>query len=274
MPENKSPSNDLPLGDLETLLDIMRRLRDRDHGCPWDLEQDFASIAPYTIEEAYEVADAIQQGDLSSLKDELGDLLFQVVFHAQIAAEQNSFDFADVVAAISDKMIRRHPHVFGDGDIGSADAQTLAWEEMKAKERAAKGHTSLLDDVPIGLPGLPRATKLQKRAAKVGFDWPDATHVLEKITEECAELSEAAQAQDQEHTEEEFGDLLFAMANLARHLRVDPERALRVANDKFTKRFQYIEAHYQDTADDIKDASLDEMDALWVEAKKNLANAT
>ncbi len=246
------------------LIDVMARLRAPDGGCPWDLEQNFRTIAPYTIEEAYEVADAIEREDLAALKDELGDLLFQAVFHARMAEEAGLFDFADVAQGIADKMIRRHPHVFGDANMRGADEQTAAWEDQKVEERAAKGHHSLLDDVPVGLPGLARAVKLQKRAARVGFDWTQAKDVLSKISEETAELAEAMEMQDPDKIEDEFGDLLFVLANLSRHLKVDPEAALRRTNEKFIRRFRYIE---EKLGDRLADASLEEMETLWTEAK-------
>lgn len=246
------------------LVDVMARLRTPDGGCPWDLEQNFRTIAPYTIEEAYEVADAIERSDIDALKDELGDLLFQTVFHARMAEEEGLFDFADVAEAISAKMIRRHPHVFGEADMRDAEEQTAAWEEQKAAERSAKGHGSLLDDVPVGLPGLTRAVKLQKRAARVGFDWKEAKDVLAKIAEETAELAEAIETKDADRIEDEFGDLLFVLANLSRHLKVDPEAALRRTNEKFIQRFRYVE---EKLGERLADASLDEMEALWVEAK-------
>ncbi len=253
--------------DIAQLLAVMAKLRNPEGGCPWDLEQDFRSIAPYTVEEAYEVADAIERDDMAALKDELGDLLFQTVFHARMAEEKGLFDFADVTAAITDKMVRRHPHVFGDSDHRSADEQTDAWEKQKAAERAAKGATSILSDVPLGLPGLTRAVKLQKRAARVGFDWPNAKDVLNKITEETGELTEAVERGDKVDIEDEFGDLLFVMANLSRHLKVDPEAALRRANEKFSRRFQHIEKSMSDADRSLNDASLDELEALWVAAK-------
>ncbi len=249
------------------LLQVMAKLRNPDGGCPWDLEQDFRSIAPYTIEEAYEVADAIERGDMAGLKDELGDLLFQAVFHAQMASEAGLFNFDDVVDAITDKMTRRHPHVFGGDNVRTAEEQTLAWEEQKAEERAAKGDTSILSDVPVGLPGLTRSVKLQKRAARVGFDWTNAKDVLNKIVEEAAELTEAIEHKDQNAIEDEFGDLLFVIANLSRHLKVDPEASLRRASEKFTRRFRHIETSLKDQGRDINAASLDEMEALWREAK-------
>jgi nucleoside triphosphate diphosphatase len=254
--------------DIETLLAIMRRLRDPDGGCPWDIEQTFATIAPYTIEEAYEVAGAIEDENWPALKDELGDFLFQVVFHAQMASEQKLFDFGDVVSAIVEKMIRRHPHVFEENArIESAAAQTIAWEEHKRKERAAKA-LGLLDDVPKALPALSRAVKLQKRAASVGFDWDSAPKVVEKIAEEAHEIVEAqAKGADAAKLEEELGDLLFAVANLARHLKIDPETALRAANAKFVRRFSYIEKTLAARGIAPGDATLDEMEALWQEAK-------
>lgn len=252
---------------ISDLLEVMARLRNPDGGCPWDLEQDFRTIAPYTVEEAYEVADAIEREDMGALKDELGDLLFQAVFHAQMAKEADLFDFDDVVAAITDKMIRRHPHVFADADFRTSDEQTDAWEQQKAEERAAKGEESLLADVPVGLPGLTRAVKLQKRAARVGFDWTNAKDVLDKITEETRELAEAVETTDDNKIEDEFGDLLFVLANLSRHLDVDPEAALRRANEKFTRRFKFIETSLKEAQRDIKTASLDEMEALWRQAK-------
>jgi len=259
-----------PSRDIADLLEIMRRLRAPDGGCPWDREQTFATIAPYTIEEAYEVAGAIEDEDWGHLKDELGDLLFQVVFHARMAEERGLFDFGDVVDAIVSKMIARHPHVFADTETpDSAAAQTRAWEEMKRVERAGK-HASLLDDVPHALPALTRAEKLQKRAGSVGFDWESATKVVEKIAEEAGEIAEAqAQGSGLEKLEEEIGDLLFAVTNLARHLKVDPEKALRAANAKFVRRFRAIEVGLAKAGKSPADATLDEMEALWQAAKKS-----
>ncbi len=257
-----------PHGGLPRLLEIMRRLRDPDSGCPWDIEQDFGTIAPYTIEEAYEVADAIEREAWDELKDELGDLLLQVVFHAQIAEDRGLFAFHEVADKISDKMVARHPHVFGDESRDkSAEQQTRDWETVKAAERAAKAQTGVLDGVALGLPGLLRAMKLQKRAARVGFDWPDASHVLDKITEEAAELTEAAETLPHDKVEEEMGDLLFVMANLSRHMGVDPEAAIRRANAKFTRRFEAIEAALAKDGRRPEDSDLKEMDALWDAAK-------
>lgn len=249
---------------MSDLLDLMAALRTPGTGCPWDLEQDFRTIAPYTVEEAYEVADAIERGDLAALKDELGDLLFQTVFHARMAEEAGAFAFDDVARAITEKMRRRHPHVFAAAEVRTADEQTAAWEEQKAAERAAKGATSLLDDVPFGLPGLTRAVKLQKRAARVGFDWTNPRDVLDKIGEETEELVAVIDKGDRDAIEDEFGDLLFVMANLSRHLDIDPEAALRRANEKFRRRFRHIE---EALGARLGEASLDEMEALWGEAK-------
>jgi len=251
----------------QAVLDVMARLRDPQRGCPWDVEQNFATIAPYTIEEAYEVADAIERQDMSGLKEELGDLLFQVAFHARMAEELGGFDFADVAQALADKMIERHPHVFSEaGDGRTAEQQTVAWETLKADKRAAKGAPSLLDDVAMALPALMRAEKLTKRAARINFDWPTPEPVLEKLEEELAELKEARASGDQEHIAEEMGDILFVMANLARKLNVDPEDALRRANAKFTRRFQFIETKLAEQGR-TGPQPLDDMEALWVEAK-------
>ena len=256
-----------PSRDMEVLLKIMRRLRGPD-GCPWDRVQSFATIAPYTVEEAYEVAASIEDKDFAGLPAELGDLLFQVVFHARMAEEQGLFDFGDVVQAVTDKMIRRHPHVFGGEDAAKdAEGQKLTWEALKAAERVKKSQTSILDDVPLALPALLRAEKLQRRASTVGFDWDDAAKVVEKIAEEAREVVDAGL--DQAKREEEIGDLLFVMANLARHLKVDPEAALRAANAKFTRRFKFIEDELQAAGRSPAAASLDEMEALWVKAKKS-----
>ena len=252
---------------IERLLEIMRRLRDPVTGCPWDIEQDFASIVPYTIEEAHEVADAIQRQAWDELPGELGDLLLQVVFHAQMARDQGMFGFGDVVTAISDKMLARHPHVFGDESRDKTAAQQTAdWEKIKAAERGGR-QARVLDGVALGLPALTRAVKLQKRAARVGFDWPSTDEVVAKITEEAAELVEARETLTQAQVEEEFGDLLFVMANLARHLEVDPEAALRAANAKFTRRFGRIEDWLAESGKHPADSDLAEMDALWNRAK-------
>jgi MazG family protein len=254
---------------MDKLLKIMEKLRDPKDGCAWDVEQSFETIAPYTIEEAYEVAEAIEQNDMDALKDELGDLLFQAVFHARMAEEAGHFKFSDVVDAISDKMIRRHPHVFGDENYRDADEQTVAWEEQKAKERANKDQKSILDGVTIGLPALSRAVKLQKRAARVGFDWPETSQVIDKLNEEMAELSAELikNKQDHDKIEEEFGDMMFVYANLARHLNIDPEKALRRANSKFTNRFNKIEQHIENENNSFDQYSLDELEKLWVKAK-------
>jgi MazG family protein len=255
---------------LARLLEVMARLRDPDSGCPWDLEQDFSTIAPYTIEEAYEVADAIERGDLHDLEGELGDLLLQVVYHAQMAKEQGRFDFETVAQRIADKMIARHPHVFGDATVASAAAQSAAWEDTKAHERRQKAapDASVLADVPLGLPALTRSAKLQRRAARVGFDWPEAGPVFDKLAEEIAEVrAELAAGAPHERVADEVGDLLFAAANLARHLGVDGESALRRANQKFERRFGAIEAALFAAGRRPEDASLDEMEELWQRAK-------
>lgn len=252
---------------LVALDQIMTALRAPETGCPWDLEQDFKSIAPYTIEEAYEVADAIDRENIEDLKSELGDLLFQIVFHSKIAQETSAFDFDDVARAIAEKMIRRHPHVFGDGVERTADEQTKSWELQKANERAGRGEKGILDGIPVGLPAMTRAVKLQKRAANVGFDWSNIADVLAKITEETSELMEAIQMGQQDCVEDEFGDLLFAMANLSRHLKVDPEKAVRRTNQKFIRRFGYIEEQLRHRGTTPSDAPLDEMETLWNGAK-------
>ncbi|HRW28606.1 MAG: nucleoside triphosphate pyrophosphohydrolase [Alphaproteobacteria bacterium] len=258
------------MDNIKTLLKIMETLRDPKDGCAWDVEQTFKTVAPYTIEEAYEVAEAIENNDMDGLKDELGDLLFQVVFHARMAEEAGFFNFSDVVAAIADKMIRRHPHVFADENFRNAEEQTIAWEEQKAKERAEKKQASILDGVTIGLPALTRAVKLQKRAARVGFDWPETSQVIDKLNEEMTELSEelVKNKQDKDKIEEEFGDMMFVYANLARHLKIDPEEALRRANHKFTKRFNKIEQYIENEEKNIDQYTLDELDRLWEKAKE------
>ena len=251
------------------LMAIMEALRDPDHGCPWDIEQDFASIAPYTIEEAYEVADAIARGEMGELEGELGDLLLQVVYHAQMGTESGHFTFASVARAISDKMIARHPHVFGDESREkSAEQQTADWEAIKAAERATTKEKGVLDGVALGLPAALRALKLQKRAARVGFDWPSTDEVLDKIVEESRELVEARDTLGPEAVAEEFGDLMFVMVNLGRHLGVDAEAALRGANEKFTRRFKYIEAELKAKDSSPDQSDLAEMDALWDAAKR------
>ncbi|HTU65609.1 MAG TPA: nucleoside triphosphate pyrophosphohydrolase [Steroidobacteraceae bacterium] len=255
------------------LLGIMRRLRAPEGGCPWDLQQDFASIAPYTIEEAYEVAEAIARGEPAALEAELGDLLFQVVFHAQLGAEKQWFDFASVADAISNKLTERHPHVFGDAKIGSGAELNRAWEEQKARERAARGDEtnagappSELADVPLALPALSRAAKLGKRAGRVGFDWPDASGVRAKIAEELGEVDEVASG-DAARRAEELGDLLFATANWSRHLGVDPEEALRLANAKFEQRFRAMESLARARGQALKSLDAAAWDALWNEVK-------
>ena len=265
-------------GDIHDLLAIMARLRDREGGCPWDIEQTFATIAPYTIEEAYEVADAIDRGDLPALKDELGDLLLQVVFHARMAEEQGAFAFADVVAAISDKMLRRHPHVFAGVAVEDAEAQTRAWDEHKRREREQAGHedTSALAGIARGLPEWQRAVKLQHKAAKVGFDWPDPVPVIAKLHEEIEEVrvefaavaADPGDAMARDKLEDELGDLLFVCANLARHAKVDVGNALRRANLKFERRFRAMEA--MAAADDtaLENLSLEEQDRYWERAKR------
>ncbi len=294
MTQNDRPNT--ATGALQRLIEIMAALRTPGTGCPWDLEQTFQTIAPYTIEEAYEVADAIGRGDLADLKDELGDLLLQVVYHSRMAEEQGAFAFADVADAVNAKMIRRHPHVFGSQEERAAGAQPDFWARIKAQERAAKAaertrlaspgtqapataHGSkLLADVPVGLPALTRAIKLQDKAARVGFDWPDIAPVFAKMKEEIAELEEVALEADPRSAraqgsadvaaiEEELGDMLFVMANIARHLKLDPETALRKANEKFTRRFAYIERRLSEMGKTPEESSLEEMDALWNEVR-------
>ena len=252
---------------INALLEVMRRLRDPDTGCPWDKEQTFATIAPYTVEESYEVADAIARDDMRDLKEELGDLLFQVVFHSRIAEEAGLFNFDDVAQGMADKLIRRHPHVFGDVSHRTADEQTVAWEHVKAEERKAKDKGGILDDVPVGLPALTRAAKLTKRAARVGFDWPSVDEVLDKLDEETQELKAEINAGDRDKSRAELGDLLFVMANLARKLEVEPEDALRLTNAKFVRRFESIEAALKAQGRTPEQSSLEEMDALWNAAK-------
>ena len=249
--------------DITTLRAIMAALRRPVTGCPWDLQQSFETIAPYTIEEAYEVADAIARGNKADLCDELGDLLLQPIYHAQMAAEEGSFTFDDVIEAVVTKMIRRHPHVFGDAQAKAAGVAKGFWEDNKAKERAGQPKQGVLDAVPVALPGLTRAIKLQAKAAKVGFDWPSVDNVYDKIAEEIAEFRDAPEADKAA----EFGDILFAMANVARHLGIDAEAALRATNEKFTRRFKHIEAELEKRGLEPKDSNMQEMDALWDEAK-------
>ena len=268
----------IPSPDISRLLEIMARLRTPVSGCPWDLEQNFATIAPYTIEEAYEVADAIARGDLDDLRDELGDLLLQVVFHARMAEEQNAFVFGDVVEAITAKMIRRHPHVFADSDGRLTPSEVKgAWERIKAEEKAERAarrpaaeaaHKSLLSSVKTGQPALTRAMELQRKASQVGFDWNDPRAVLHKIREEADEIEAALDRGDKEELAEETGDLLFALVNLARHVGADPESALRGTNATFERRFGYIERALAAQGRSLESASLEEMDALWNDAKR------
>ncbi|SLN18257.1 nucleoside triphosphate pyrophosphohydrolase [Roseisalinus antarcticus] len=258
-----------PGGGLPRLLEIMRRLRDPETGCPWDIAQDFASIAPYTIEEAYEVADAIEREAWDELRGELGDLLFQSVLHAQMAEERGLFDFHDVAEGMAEKMVARHPHVFGsESRDKSAEQQTKDWEALKAAERAAKRQQRTLDGVAMGLPALMRAVKLQKRAARVGFDWPETSQVLDKLVEEAGELVEARDRLGPDEIEDEMGDMLFVIANLARHLGLDPEAALRRTNAKFTRRFNAVEDALAAEGRTPADSTLGEMDALWDAAKR------
>jgi MazG family protein len=252
---------------MQQLLEIMRRLRDPENGCPWDIEQNFSSIAPFTIEEAYEVADAIERGAMADLKDELGDLLFQVVFHAEMAREQGSFDFEDVQQAICDKMVRRHPHVFADLEIKDAAHQKRVWEDYKTEERKQKGEHSLMDGVPAGMAELTRAVKLQKRAGKVGFDWGSPEPVLDKFEEELAEMREAMASGDRNAMEDELGDLLFVATNLARQLDIDPGRALRHGNAKFERRFRAMEEAVGGH-EGLAAMELNSMEALWQRIKK------
>ena len=276
MDPNFTPS---PSSDIDALLAIMAALRTPEKGCPWDLEQNFATVAPYTVEEAYEVADAIARHDFADLRDELGDLLLQVVFHARLAEEQGLFDFGGVVEAITSKLIRRHPHVFGDARNLTPDAVKALWGEIKAAEKAERAAQrkaqglpetepkGYLGSVPVALPALTRAVKLQQKAAQVGFDWPDIGPVFDKIKEEIRELEEVTSGKDLGAIEEEFGDLLFVMANLARHLKIDPEVALQKGNIKFLRRFAHIEKRLEDQGVPLAEAGLERMDALWDEAR-------
>jgi ATP diphosphatase len=257
-----------PGTELGRLLAIMARLRDPAAGCPWDRVQTFASIAPYTIEEAYEVADAIARNDRAALRDELGDLLFQVVYHARMAEEDGQFDFAAVAQGIADKMVRRHPHVFGDAAARDAGEQTAAWETQKRAERAARAERGTLAGIAVGLPALTRAAKLTSRAGRVGFDWPDALAVLDKLAEETAELRAELADADPDRLADEVGDMLFVMANLARKLELDPEACLSRANAKFARRFGFIEDRLALAGKTPADASLEEMERLWAAAKQ------
>lgn len=272
MNPSQDPQFERAAREFTRLLEIMARLRNPDGGCPWDLEQSFRTIAPYTIEEAYEVADAIERHDMADLREELGDLLFQVAFHSQMAAEEGAFVAADVAAAINEKMLRRHPHVFTEGDNRTSDEQVVAWEVMKAEERAAKarakeGH-SALDGVALSLPALLRAEKLQKRAARTGFDWTEPEPIFDKLEEETAELKEAMASGNPDAVMDEMGDLLFVAANLARRLNVDPEVALRQANAKFERRFRAMEALANERGQDFASLDLDAQEALWQAVKK------
>ena len=269
-----------PSRNIQTLLDIMIALRDPKTGCPWDVEQDFSTIAPYTLEEAYEVIDAIERDDMDDLREELGDLLLQVVFHSRISEEKGGFNFGHVVEAVTTKMIRRHPHVFGDEEARSTGMAKGSWNRIKQIEkderltrRTALGletteKKGFLEDVPTYLPALVSALKYQQKAARVGFDWAEATPILDKVAEETQELREAMESQDKAHIAEEYGDLLFAMVNLGRHLELEPEMALRAANEKFKRRFHFIEDALTHTEKSLEAASLDEMEALWNKAKQ------
>ena len=258
------------MANINKLLEVMRDLRDPQDGCPWDVEQDFSTIAPYTIEEAYEVADAIERDDMDDLRDELGDLLFQVAFHARMAEEAGFFDFEDVAKSISDKMIRRHPHVFGSDAERAHGKQDGSWEQIKELERSDSGDDSALAGVAKGLPALKRAEKLGSRASRASFDWPDRVGVHEKIQEELEELEEAVGTRDMDSMEEEFGDVLFAVVNLARHLNIDPEKALTGANYKFERRFRDMETGIADTGKRLKDFNLETLDKFWRAAKKRV----
>ena len=271
MAENTTQTSDA----MQNLLDIMAQLRNPDGGCAWDLKQDFRSILPHTLEEAYEVADAIESDDRIQLRDELGDLLFQVVFYCQLAREEGSFEFADVAQTMADKLIRRHPHVFGDsahddnqdGSVIDAEQVLKNWESIKQNERDAKQQHSVLDDVPSALPAMQRSAKLQKRAANVGFDWPNPTPVLANMAEELEEVNQAFASGDKDHTLEELGDLMFACVNMARHLKQDPEQVMRGANAKFERRFRFLEAQILASGEQLENVSLERMDAGWNEAK-------
>ncbi|MEZ5984529.1 MAG: nucleoside triphosphate pyrophosphohydrolase [Hyphomonas sp.] len=272
MDHSASPQHERAAREFVRLLDIMARLRNPDGGCPWDLEQDFRTIAPYTIEEAYEVADAIERGDMGDLREELGDLLFQVAFHSQMASEEGTFDAADVATAINEKMIRRHPHVFDTADNRTSDDQVVAWEVVKAQERASKAKVeenhSALDGVALSLPALLRAEKLQKRAARTGFDWTEPEHIFDKLEEETEEVKEAIASGDADAIMDEIGDLLFVAANLARRLNIDPEVALRQANAKFERRFRAMEAMATENGQDFSELDLVAQENLWQAVKK------
>ena len=259
------------MNDISELVEIMARLRNPVAGCPWDLEQNFQSIAPYTIEEAYEVADAIARGEMSELCEELGDLLFQVIYHARMAQEQGLFDLDQVIAGICEKLVRRHPHVFAQEEIADAAAQTLAWDAHKAREKQARGQgvASVLADIPIGLPALTRAAKLGRRAGKTGFDWPDARGPRDKISEELDELDREIDTGDKQGMHHEVGDLLFAVVNLCRHHELDPEAALRDSNRRFQQRFEYVEQALAREGSSPHAASLEHMDSLWEQAKQS-----
>ena len=252
---------------IQNLLDIMAKLRDPENGCPWDLEQNFASIAPYTIEEAYEVSDAIDRNALDELADELGDLLLQVVYHARMAEEMGAFDFADVLARICNKMIRRHPHVFGEDSVANAREQTEAWEALKAQEKGSLGNDRVLGGIPVAMPALTRAAKLGRRASRVGFDWPDRAPVRAKIDEELSELDQALAGDDRDAWAAEIGDLLFAITNLCRHLDLDPESCLRGTNGRFERRFDHVEAGVRAAGSGWQSFDLKALDELWESAK-------
>lgn len=255
--------------NIEQLLEVMARLRDPRGGCPWDLEQDFSTIAPYTVEEAFEVADAIAAGDMDELRDELGDLLFQVVFHARMAEEEGRFDFSDVAAGLVEKMVRRHPHVFGDEQGASMERIDSNWESIKAAEQSAKGQRreSVLDGVPAGLPALQRSVKIQKKAARVGFDWPESRQVLAQVRSELDELEQAMDDGEPDAVTDELGDLFFTVSNLSRHLRNDPDMALRAATHKFERRFCAMEAMARENGQNLADLEPDDLEALWVRVK-------
>ena len=258
------------MSDIQKLLEIMARLRSADGGCPWDLAQTFETIAPYTIEEAYEVAEAIANGDMRELEQELGDLLLQVVYHARLAQEAEQFEFGDVVEAICSKMIRRHPHVFGDTPMTDAKAQSAAWEDIKAQETRSD---RVLSDVPIGLPALTRAAKLGRRASRVGFDWPDVVGARAKVGEELAELDEAVCSGDRDAIEAEMGDVLFALVNVCRHLELDPETCARMANRRFQARFEQLEQAIEASGREWRSFELEELEAYWLAAKKALGDS-